>query len=173
MWPWSREGGLERPRGFRDCTGFLATRTWGDWRFQAAVQQPSYVELRQPDKCIFIWVQYIWYLIWVAPKINTWSVVDLKVDQDDGLGGFWKSNSPSWAEQGASELVQSLSNYPDPATSLISVVCWLTYHLIVDDLKRLNQSICLFSTDNYWMTWRCQNLKLVTESFIDLQTERV
>ena len=63
MWPWSREGGLERPRGFRDCTGFLATRTWGDWRFQAAVQQPSYVELRQPDKCIFIWVQYIWYLI--------------------------------------------------------------------------------------------------------------
>ena len=61
MWPWSREGGLERPRGFRDCTGFLATRTWGDWRFQAAVQQPSYVELRQPDKCIFIWVQYIWF----------------------------------------------------------------------------------------------------------------
>ena len=68
MWPWSREGGLERPRGFRDCTGFLATRTWGDWRFQAAVQQPSYVELRQPDKCIFIWVQYIWYLIlgWIV-----------------------------------------------------------------------------------------------------------
>ena len=50
------------------CTGFLATRTWGDWRFQAAVQQPSYVELRQPDKCIFIWVKYIWYLIlgWIV-----------------------------------------------------------------------------------------------------------
>ena len=24
----------------------------GDWRLATAVQQPSYVELRQPDKCI-------------------------------------------------------------------------------------------------------------------------
>ena len=33
----------------------------GDWRLATAVQQPSYVELRQPDKYVFIWVQYIWF----------------------------------------------------------------------------------------------------------------
>ena len=42
---------LERSGGYRDCKGFRQQGHGGDWRLGAAVQQPSYGELRQPDKC--------------------------------------------------------------------------------------------------------------------------
>ena len=41
MWPWSRERGLERSGGSRDCNGFLATRTRRRLAARSTVQQPS------------------------------------------------------------------------------------------------------------------------------------
>ena len=63
MWPWSREKGLERSGGSRDCNGFLATRTRRRLAARCRCTAAQLGELRQPDRCIFIWVQYIWYLI--------------------------------------------------------------------------------------------------------------
>ena len=63
MWPWSREKGLERSGGSRDCNGFLATRTRRTLAARCRCTAAQLGELRQPDRCIFIWVQYIWYLI--------------------------------------------------------------------------------------------------------------
>ena len=66
MWPWSREKGLERSGGSRDCNGFLATRTRRRLAARCRCTAAQLGQLRQPDRCIFIWVQYIWYLIYAT-----------------------------------------------------------------------------------------------------------
>ena len=149
MWPWSRERGLERSGGSRDCNGFLATRTRRRLAARCRCTAAQLGEWRQPDRCIFIWVQYIWYLILLLMMlIYVVMMILILVTRAISWLRSWVINSPDklfpyWPRRSSSSRpLPALSSRGDHKSSLSS--CMIATLILIS--SGISSVVCKKST---------------------------